>query len=219
MHGLAERPRIVTAKKTTTIQLGRSLQHIQRAQGAGGADENGAPSPEMLKAEYERGRDEARRELANAYAALNGLVTGVKRESAEMLTAIDKISTVLALRIAAKIIDREIENPAIVQQMVAAALAQVPSHEKLVIRLNPADRVVLEKLRNDSAGGHALLPADAVLMADPEVRRGGCMIESNIGTLDARLETQLRLIEQALLTDRKAEPRDAQQRTDTGPKA
>lgn len=216
MHGLAERPRIVTAKKTTTIQLGRSLQHIQRA--GEGTDEN-APSPEMLKAEYERGRDEARRELANAYAALNGLVTGVKRESTEMLAAIDKFSTVLALRIAAKIIDREIENPAILQQMVAAALAQVPSHEKLVIRLNPADRVMLEKLRNDNAGGHVLLPADAVLMADPEVRRGGCMIDSNIGTLDARLDTQLRLIEQALLTDRKAEPRDAQQRTDTGPKA
>lgn len=218
MYGLAERPRIVTAKKTTTIQLGRSLQHIQRA--PDGTDENSIATAEMLKAEYERGRDEARRELANSYAALNGLVAGVKRESTEMLSAIDRFSTVLALRIATKIIDREIENPAILQQMVASALAQVPSHEKLVIRLNPADRVMLEKLRNENSGGHTLLPADAVLMADPDVRRGGCMIESNIGTLDARLDTQLRLIEQALLTtDRKAEIRDAQQRTDIGPKA
>lgn len=219
MHGLLERPRIVTAKKHTTIQLGRSLQHIQRADKAAEAEENATPAPELLKAEYERGRDEARRELASAHAALNGLAVGLKRESGEMLAAIDKISTVLAMRIATKILDREIENPQVLQHMIAAALAQVPSHEKLVIHLNPSDRMMLEKLRNDNAGGHALLPADAVLMADPEVRRGGCMIDSNIGTLDARLDTQLRMIEQALLTDRKAEPRDAQQRTDSGPKA
>lgn len=206
---LLEQGEAVTNKKTT-IHLGRSLQHIKHADGRpgqldhGGQDDSAAhaecsPSPEMLKAEYDRGRDEARRELAHAYAALNALVAGVKKESSEMLQVIDRHATVLGLQIARKVIGKEVQSGAVVQGVIAAALAQVPSKDRLIIRLHPSDRVLLEELRNDPVQGHTLIPSDATLMADNSVRKGGCLIETPIGTLDARLETQLALIEQALL--------------------
>lgn len=211
---LLEQDAAVTNRKTT-IHLGRSLQQIKHADGRPvSALEPEAPvvttpSPELLKAEFDRGRDEARRELAVAYAALNALVSGVKKESAEMLQAIDRHSTILGLQIAKKVIGREVENGAVVQGVIASALAQVPSKDKLVIRLHPSDRMMLEELRNDPVQGHSLLPADATLMADNSVRKGGCVIETPIGTLDARLETQLQLIEQALQSQTKAEAPDA----------
>ena len=39
-----------------------------------------------------------------------------------------------------------------------------------------------------------LIPAEA----DPAIARGGCVLESAAGQVDARMETQLDLIEQAL---------------------
>jgi type III secretion protein L len=37
------------------------------------------------------------------------------------------------------------------------------------------------------------------IVPDPKVASGGCIIESEVGTVDARLETQLRALEKALL--------------------
>jgi type III secretion protein L len=34
--------------------------------------------------------------------------------------------------------------------------------------------------------------------ADPSVARGGCLVQSDVGALDARVETQLAAIERAL---------------------
>jgi flagellar assembly protein FliH len=214
MGAVLEQARIVNAKRTT-IYIGRELQHIQRAgEHSAAAESPAAPAvpvvtQEQLQAEYERGRDDARHELVQAYAALNGLIAGLKRESQEMLEAVDQVSTVMGLKIASRILDRELSDPAALQSIIHAALAHVPAKEKLVIRLNPADRILIESLRNEDSNGHSLIPTDAILMADASVGRGGCVIDSTIGTLDARKDTQLRLIEQALLANVKVEKRNA----------
>ena len=36
-------------------------------------------------------------------------------------------------------------------------------------------------------------------IADPHIARGGCIIQSEAGTIDAQLGTQLRVLERALL--------------------
>ena len=40
------------------------------------------------------------------------------------------------------------------------------------------------------------------IVADPKVNLGGCIIESESGAVDARLETQLRVLERAMLKSR-----------------
>jgi Flagellar biosynthesis/type III secretory pathway protein len=47
---------------------------------------------------------------------------------------------------------------------------------------------------------HADSVREIVIESDNKVERGGCIIESDLGNIDARLSTQFELIEEALLS-------------------
>jgi type III secretion protein L len=104
----------------------------------------------------------------------------------------------LAVRLAEKIIGREIKaEKRTVTDIVAAALQNARQQEKLTVRVNPSDLSLIEEEREK------FLPSGRArfidFIADPRVASGGCLIESEVGTIDARLETQLRVLERALL--------------------
>jgi type III secretion protein L len=104
----------------------------------------------------------------------------------------------LAVRLAEKIIGRELKtDKKTVTDIVAAALQNARQQEKLTVRVNPADLSLIEEERE------RFLPSGRAqfidFVADPRVASGGCLIESEVGTIDARLETQLRVLKRALL--------------------
>ena len=75
----------------------------------------------------------------------------------------------------------------------------------ITVRVNPADLPVIEERgqRLERAGREQLLD----IVPDPLVAAGGCVIESESGAIDAQLETQLRVLERALLTRATDDPR------------
>ena len=104
----------------------------------------------------------------------------------------------LAVRLAEKIIGREIKaEKQTVTDIVAAALHIARQQEKLTVRVNPSDLSLIEEEREKFLPSGRARFIDFV--ADPRVASGGCLIESEVGTIDARLETQLRVLERALL--------------------
>jgi type III secretion protein L len=104
----------------------------------------------------------------------------------------------LAVRLAEKIIGREIKaEKQTVTDIVAAALQNARQQEKLTVRVNPSDLSLIEEEREKFLPSGRARFIDFV--ADPRVASGGCLIESEVGTIDARLETQLRVLERALL--------------------
>jgi type III secretion protein L len=110
----------------------------------------------------------------------------------------------LAIRLAEKIIGREIEtDKKTVTEMVAAALQNARQQEKLTVRVNPSDLSLIEEEREKFLPSTRARFIDFV--ADPRVSSGGCLIESEVGTIDARLETQLRVLERALLAQSEGE--------------
>ncbi|MBG3877543.1 HrpE/YscL family type III secretion apparatus protein, partial [Desulfovibrio oxamicus] len=73
----------------------------------------------------------------------------------------------------------------------------VRSQQRVVVRVAPADeRAVTEALGAmlQSAPGSASF-LDVV--ADPRLERGACLLESELGVVDASLETQLKALENA----------------------
>jgi len=104
----------------------------------------------------------------------------------------------LALRIAEKIVGREIQtNSATILDIVAQALEGARSENRIVVRVHPDD---VAQLKSDS---HALVdsvgrPMNLSIIADQDVGRGGCIVKTELGTIDARLETQLRVLGRAL---------------------
>ncbi len=105
----------------------------------------------------------------------------------------------LAIRLTEKILGREIKtDKTAVADVVATALQNARQQEKLTVRVNPADLPVVEKeVENLTRTGRVRFMD---FVADPRVSEGGCLIESEVGTIDARLETQLRVLERALLS-------------------
>jgi type III secretion protein L len=104
----------------------------------------------------------------------------------------------LAVKMAEKIIGRELrQDPATAASIVATALRHARRSEVVTIRINPTDFPAIDAARSqlEQAGRAQFLD----LVADKQVPAGGCLIESESGTIDAQLETQLRVLERALL--------------------
>lgn len=103
----------------------------------------------------------------------------------------------LALAVAKKILTREAGiGEDVVLNVVREALRQTEEPEKVLVRLHPED---LEILRNTS---EALIElndrSDTIaLQADSGISRGGCFVETEFGEIDARIEQQFRVVEDA----------------------
>lgn len=109
----------------------------------------------------------------------------------------------LAVRLAEKIVGREIEkDDQTIIEIVSTALQNARQQEKLTVRVNPKDLPAVEK-KAENLGSGRIRFIDFV--ADPRVESTGCLIESEVGTIDARLETQLRVLERALLSQTEGE--------------
>jgi type III secretion protein L len=104
----------------------------------------------------------------------------------------------LAVKLAEKIIGHEVEqDPKTLADIVATALRNARQHELLTVRINPADLPIVQAHRErlDPLARARFLD----LVPDPRVSHGGCIVESESGTIDAQLSTQLAVLERALL--------------------
>lgn len=104
----------------------------------------------------------------------------------------------LATRIAGKVIQRELAtDPTIVHRMAEAALRHVAADGLVRLRVNPQDHA---DLREYWTRAHGLSEGDRnyEIVPDPEIQRGGVVIETRAGSVDAQIETQLAEIAGAL---------------------
>jgi type III secretion protein L len=157
---------------------------------------------QILRVEaYAAGKAEAAAEFTETIAAAYEM-----RETA--LHEVEQDVLKLSVKLAEKIIGREIKSDKqTIADTVATAMRNVRQQERLIIRVNPADfpNVQEFKAQLSHSGRCKFLDFEP----DPKIPSGGCVIESEVGTVDARLETQLKILERTLL--RQAE-RDAAER-------
>jgi flagellar assembly protein FliH len=102
----------------------------------------------------------------------------------------------LAVEIASKVIQEEISlQPEIVQRTVETALRRVSDLEQVVVKVNPLDLdLILPKLDTFKQ----LVPdvQNFSIEGSHTLQRGGCIIETNSGSINAAIGTQLSIIEE-----------------------
>lgn len=104
----------------------------------------------------------------------------------------------LALEIAKKVIKKTVELDAeIVNSITDEAIKRATHRERIVIRVNINDLPSLEKERSLLREKSSC--KDLIILADPTVLAGGCVLETDLGTVDARIETQIEQIEEQLV--------------------
>lgn len=133
-------------------------------------------------------------------------IEGVMRRYADTVQAISTLKTVLraqverevvrlALEVAKKIVYREIRiDPAIIQTLVRVALSHVAEKSAVTVHVSPVDYAYLLKQRAELSQTEG---RDVSLVADNSIQQGGCLIQTDCGDIDARIEEKFREVENA----------------------
>jgi flagellar assembly protein FliH len=160
---------------------------------------------EREKAAYERGRHEGenalreqlisqRNEIANL---LNGVIESLRKTVPALVQQTESALIQLALESAQKIVAGMPVNPKIVEAVVREALQQVEDSADVAVQLHADDLALLQKHKSDllkSAPGSKPLQ----FSASAEVTRGGCLLRTRFGIVDARRETKLDQLRDAI---------------------
>lgn len=160
--------------------------------------------------ERERIRDEARQQgRQEGLAQVSEHILRAKMQAREVVEAAQKDILSLAVQVAEKIIGHHITNePEIVVDICATAVETLRTVRHMVLRVNPADAAVL---RNNTKRFMEALgrSVEVSIKEDPEVESGGCVVQTEFGTLDAQLKTQFEMLRNLLLEEssRKDGPR------------
>jgi type III secretion protein L len=156
---------------------------------------------EAARAERERvladAEDEGHR---SGLARAAGALAQAAAERDRMLQAAGDDLVRLAVAVAGKVLGREVERDGRVEALAASALEAVRHRREVILRVNPADAPGLRREAGRLGGLLARTPSLAI-QEDPAVGRGGLLVETEAGTLDARLETRLEAVESALLQE------------------
>lgn len=131
--------------------------------------------------------EQAARRLAEPLKELAGLRAGLRRDAEQDVVR-------LAIAIARRILHRELAtDPAALLGVVKAALDQLDAREVLRLRVHPDDAVMIREAL--AAGG---FPEQMEIAGDASLERGGLVVETSRGNLDASVTSQLAEIERGL---------------------
>ena len=148
------------------------------------------------------------RERIRADAAEQGRAEGLARAGAALVAAAaardrrlagaEREVVALALDVARKVLGRELaQDPGAVADLAAQALAVARDRREVTLRVNPEDADAIRA----AAGRLGALLARAPgldVREDPAVERGGAVVETEAGRVDARVEAQLAALARAI---------------------
>jgi flagellar biosynthesis/type III secretory pathway protein FliH len=102
----------------------------------------------------------------------------------------------LSVEIAGKILMRKVEDGEYeIESIVKEVLKNAPAHQDLVVHLNPEDLAVCQKVQADKNSGNL---AGIKLVADSNIGRAECVLESPKGVIKSLIEEHLEQIGKAL---------------------
>ena len=148
---------------------------------------------------FKKGQAEVRR-LIDRLGTIVGQAIDVREE---IIAASEKQMVDMILMIARKVIkDEVVELKEVVLNNIREALKRIKDRDRVDIRVNFAD-LELTTAHKDELIKMMESLRKVNIYEDSRIDRGGCIIETDVGSIDARISTQLKEIEEAI---RNAEP-------------
>ena len=146
---------------------------------------------QTLQNGFEEGKQRAMAQFSHEITVALGRVQEMERQ-------LEPLYVGLITECCEKIIGQELQqNPQAILGVVRNALAHARQQREILVRINPADADVLQKNRNRLL--EILARAQSVeIREDASVTRGGCVVVTELGTIEASLERQLEALASAL---------------------
>ncbi len=192
---------------TLTTNLAKPIKSVAILSGHGGPS-SGLTSPnevaDLNQADSELQAIHAlKRELEAQKAAFSQINQALREVTAKLnefynttFAAHKEEIAKLSVEIAGKILAQKVEDGDYeIESIVREALNNAPSHQDVVVHLNPEDLVQYQKARQDEpsqeSGGIKFVP-------DPNIGRAECLLETPKGIVESLIEQHLEQIAKAL---------------------
>ncbi len=157
------------------------------------------------RAAYERGLAEGEKSLSEQLLRQrtellqlqNGVLTSLRQAVPQVVRQSESALVQLALEVARKLVDGLPISAEMVEAAVRSALAQVEESAEFDIYLHAEDLALLQRCNLPlllPGTGHEAM----AFHPSPEVTRGGCLVRTRFGVVDAQRETKLDLIRRSL---------------------
>jgi flagellar assembly protein FliH len=147
---------------------------------------------------YQSGREDARKEYASILSQARDVVRQAYDERKNIIQQSESLIVELAISIAEKIIRKKWEEDrSYVLSIVKEACDYIQNAKRVEIRVHPED-YPLVKQEQDQINQSCLHTSEWIVIPDLHVQAGGCVIHTEKGTVDARLDTQLNELKNAL---------------------
>jgi flagellar assembly protein FliH len=207
MHGATEQPHHAASVNAVDIQ--RAAGDLERVVQMVAALTPGVESMAAViqhtsqERGYSDGLAQAQAEVQATLMEAISVLTEAQNQRHAMAEQNESALADLALRIARKVIGAHLEaDPQIVAKIVEETIAELEPSTSLVVHVNPADLTFVEG--NRTAIERLVTAAGRVeIVADDSVARGGCVLVSPVGDVDARIETKLAVLETAFAAQRR----------------
>ncbi|MDX1947349.1 MAG: FliH/SctL family protein [Pirellulaceae bacterium] len=152
-----------------------------------------------LKAVEASVRTRLDQQLQSLLAALKQAIAGIAQSRQAWERHWESHALQVSTAIAARVIRREVRSsPQISQTLIREALQLASGCGQIVVRLAPADHAALAG-QTAQITKELNLVAPAQFVADPTISPGGCRVETQFGSIDNQIETQLARLTEELL--------------------
>lgn len=145
---------------------------------------------------YQKGQDEGFDKFKTLMTSFDNIIRDIKEKLIDDINNNQQEVIKLAFKISSKIINTEIKlNPELISNIVLDMLNQIADIEKVNIHINPLYLEHIEK--GDFATDFVRQKLEFI--ADKKLAPGDCVIETDFGGKDGRIENKLKLLEKELL--------------------
>ena len=151
---------------------------------------------------HREGKEQGKQEIFTAatslMASLKEGITQMANTRHDYYGKAEKEMVDLVILVAEEIICREIrEDKEIIAGVIRKAAAELHSKQRISVRLNPADMEMAIAMKEDLIRETEVIE-NVELKSDTAINPGGCVLETNIGILDATLEKRILNIHESM---------------------
>ncbi len=107
--------------------------------------------------------------------------------------------------IAEKVLHREIDNKSIIKKSLDDAVKKVIGANSVIIKLNPEEIEIMSEENEQLLNGSSF--SKITFEGDDRIEKGGCIVQTEIGSVDARISSQLNEIKKILESEELSENR------------
>jgi flagellar biosynthesis/type III secretory pathway protein FliH len=142
-------------------------------------------------------REQLTRQNAEIAELQQGILTSLNSAISQVIKESETAVIALALEAARRVVANLPIEKELVEAVVSEALRQAEDSGEVLVKLNPEDLALLRK-RNSTLLDAPPDKGPLRFIAASEVSRGGCLVQTRLGVIDARREVKFEQLAQAL---------------------